>query len=175
MRITISGTPGSGKSTVAKMLAKKLGYKHYSMGDFQREIAEERKISILELSKLEEEDQSIDQEVDQRQIALGREEDDFVIDSRLGYHFIPKSIRVYLDADFETRAKRIMADTIRKENNVTLESTKEAIQTREASEKKRYKEYYDQDPNDRKNYDLIIDTTDISAEEAVEKIMKFIS
>ncbi|MDP3770988.1 MAG: AAA family ATPase, partial [bacterium] len=27
MRITISGTPGSGKSTVAKLLAKKLGYR----------------------------------------------------------------------------------------------------------------------------------------------------
>ena len=91
MKITLGGTAGSGKSTAAKLLAKKLGYKHYSMGDFQREIAEEKGISLLELGKLEEKVKSLDEEVDQRQIELGRKEDNFVIDSRLGFHFIPNS------------------------------------------------------------------------------------
>jgi len=140
--ITINGTAGSGKSTVAKLLAKKLDYKHYSMGDFQREIAEEKGISLLELGKLEEKDKSIDEEVDQMQIDLGRKEDNFVIDSRLGFHFIPNSIKIFLDADFEERAKRILADTIRKEHNVNLKTTKQNIKTREASEKKRYKDIH---------------------------------
>ena len=74
MIITIAGTAGSGKSSVGKLLAKRLNYKHYSMGDLQRNIAEEQGISLLELSKLEEKDRSIDEEVDQRQISLGREE-----------------------------------------------------------------------------------------------------
>ena len=51
MIITISGTPGSGKSTVAKMIATKLGFKHYSTGDFMRQMAKERGISLEELSK----------------------------------------------------------------------------------------------------------------------------
>ena len=38
MIITISGLPGSGKSTIGKMLAKKLGYKFYSMGDLRGKI-----------------------------------------------------------------------------------------------------------------------------------------
>jgi len=174
MIITLGGTPGSGKSTVGKLLAKKLEYKHYSNGDFMREMAEERKISLLELSKMAEEDRGIDEELDQRQIDLGMNEDDFVIDSRLGYHFIPNSVKVFLDADFEERARRIMADTIRKETNVNLESTRENISMREASEKKRYKEYYNQNPWDKKNYDLVVDTTSISPEEVVDKIIHYI-
>jgi len=172
--ITINGTAGSGKSTVAKLLAKKLDYKHYSMGDFQREIAEEKGISLLELGKLEEKDKSIDEEVDQMQIDLGRKEDNFVIDSRLGFHFIPNSIKIFLDADFEERAKRILADTIRKEHNVNLKTTKQNIKTREASEKKRYKEYYNINPYDKKHYDLIIDTTKLTPEQVVDKIIKFL-
>ena len=50
MVITISGEPGAGKSTTAKLLAKKLSCKHYSTGDFMRDMAEERKISLLELT-----------------------------------------------------------------------------------------------------------------------------
>ena len=172
--ITIGGKPGSGKSTVAKLLAKKLNYGHYSSGNFMRDLAEERKISLLELSRIAEKNKSIDQEIDERQIELGRKEDNFVIDARLGFHFIPNSIKIYLDADFEERAKRILADKIRKEQNIDLQSTKENMKTREESEKKRYKGYYDIDPNDQGYYDLIIDTTSLTPEQAVDKILEFI-
>ncbi|PIN81309.1 cytidylate kinase, partial [Candidatus Woesearchaeota archaeon CG10_big_fil_rev_8_21_14_0_10_32_9] len=64
MKITISGNLGSGKSTVAKMLAKDLGYSHYSTGDFMRKMAEERGITLLELGKIAENDSSIDYELD---------------------------------------------------------------------------------------------------------------
>ena len=89
MIITISGIAGSGKSTVAKLLAKKLNYKHYSIGDFMRQIAKERKLTLLELSKQAEKDNSIDKELDKKQIELGKTKDNFVIDSRLGFHFCP--------------------------------------------------------------------------------------
>ena len=56
MIITISGIAGSGKSTVAKLLAKKLNYNHYSIGEFMRDIAKEKNTSLLELSNLAETD-----------------------------------------------------------------------------------------------------------------------
>ena len=174
MIITIGGTLGSGKSTVAKLLSKKINYRHYSSGDFMRGLAEERKISLLELSKIAEKDKSIDLEIDERQIQLGRKEDNFVIDGRLSFHFIPDSIKIFLDASFEERAKRILADKIRKEHNVDLESTKAKMKTREESEKKRYKEYYNIDINDQNHYDLIIDTSNLTPEEVVNKILEFI-
>ena len=43
--IIISGSPGSGKSTVAKNLAKKLGLRHTSAGDKMREIAGNKDIT----------------------------------------------------------------------------------------------------------------------------------
>ncbi|MCU0642593.1 MAG: AAA family ATPase, partial [archaeon] len=70
MIIALGGKAGTGKSTVAEFLAKKLKLKHYSMGDFQREIAEQRNISLLDLGRLEEKDPAIDKEVDNLQIRL---------------------------------------------------------------------------------------------------------
>ncbi|MFO8015868.1 MAG: AAA family ATPase, partial [Candidatus Woesearchaeota archaeon] len=49
MKITISGKPGSGKSTVARLVAERLGLNHYSLGDMQREVAREKCISMAEL------------------------------------------------------------------------------------------------------------------------------
>ena len=37
--ITIQGDNGSGKSTLAKKIAEKLGYEHFSTGDFARSLA----------------------------------------------------------------------------------------------------------------------------------------
>ncbi len=39
MIITIAGMPGSGKTTVAKILADKLNLKRYSMGDLRGKMA----------------------------------------------------------------------------------------------------------------------------------------
>ena len=169
------GTPGSGKSTVAKLLAKKLNLEHYSMGRLQRDIADEKGISIFELNKLEETDRSLDEEVDQSQMQLGKEKDNFVIDSRLGFHFIPNSIKIFVDADFEERAKRVLSDTIRKEPNVNLENTRKNIEERQNSEKRRYKDYYNLNPYDTSNYDLVIDSTNIPQEDVADKIIEFVN
>lgn len=171
MIITLGGKAGSGKSTVAKLLAKKLDYKHYSMGDLQREIAKERNISIFKLGELEEKDPSIDKEVDNKQRKLGESQDNFVIDSRLGFHFIPKAKKIFLDANFEVRAIRILNDNARKEDNKNLEKAKENIKQREASEIARYKKYYNLNPYNKKNFDSIIDTSNSNPEEIVNNIL----
>jgi cytidylate kinase len=40
MHITLTGNLGSGKSTIAKIMAEKYGYEIYSTGKIQRELAE---------------------------------------------------------------------------------------------------------------------------------------
>lgn len=174
MIITIAGTPGSGKSTVGRIIAKRLGLRHYSTGDLMREMAEQRKISLMDLGKLAETDRSIDEELDQRQISLGMEEDDFVIDGRLSFHFIPKSIKIFLDADENVRAKRVLADNIRKEHNMNLKNTVENMNKRISSEKRRYRKYYKINPYSKKLYDLIVDTSKISPSDVADTIINFI-
>lgn len=171
MILTLNGRGGSGKSTVARILARKLDFKHYSSGDFMRSLAKERGLSLLELSKLAESDKSIDEEIDRRQIKLGEKEDDFVIDARLAAHFLPDSVKVFLECDDMTRAKRILGAKRSDEDNPDIDTTITNIRTREASEVKRYRTYYGFDPYDPANYDLVIDTSTRSPEEIADMVM----
>jgi len=174
MIITISGIAGSGKSTIAKLLAKKLNYKHYSIGDFMREIAKERNLSLLELSRQAEEDHSIDKELDKKQIELGKTEDNFVIDSRLGFHFIKNSKKIFLEVDLNEAANRILKEKRQHEQYKDIQESIQKIKTRISSEDKRYKGYYSVEYHNKKNYDIIIDTTSIKPEEIVNNIIKII-
>lgn len=175
MIITISGDPGSGKSTVAKAIAEKLKLKHISAGDFMRELAAEKKMTILELVKIAEKDPAIDKEIDERTKKLA-EQDNFIIDSRLAWHFIPKSLKIYLKCSADEAAKRIFAQKrggIEAEN-ISLEQTKENIIKREQSEIKRYKKYYSIDFKKDENYDFVLDTTKLTIQEAIDEILEFI-
>ena len=49
--ITICGGLGSGKSSTAKEVARILGFKHFSSGDFFREVGLELGLSINEINK----------------------------------------------------------------------------------------------------------------------------
>ncbi|MCP3684904.1 MAG: AAA family ATPase [bacterium] len=175
MIITISGAAGSGKSTVARLIAKALKIEHYSVGDLMRELAEEKGITLLELSKLAETDTSIDKQLDDKQIALGKSHDNFVIDSRLGFYFIPNSVKVFLKVTPEEAVKRVFkAKRSLEKENTTLEKTREAMDTREKSEQHRYKKYYGIGPIDETNFDLVVDTTGGSADKVAKTIIESI-
>ena len=178
MIITISGAPGSGKSTIAKLVAAKLGFRHHSAGDFMREAAEKRGLSLMELGKIAEKDRSIDKELDSRTSELGKKEDDFVIDSRLAYHFIPSSFKVFLTVNEKEAARRIFSDIQKKKKgrgvekeSTTLPATLANIKKRKRSEQQRYSKYYSINPYDEKQYDVVIDTTKTTPEEAAEKVI----
>jgi len=173
MIITISGRPGSGKSTIAKAVAEKLGLTHYSTGDFLREMAMERGMTLPDLNKLAEKDRSIDYELDKRQEMLGKEEDNFIIDSRIGFHFIPRSVKIFLDVSGDAGAERIFSQKRKEEKeNTSVQKTKEAIKKRIASERLRYKKYYNIDYFDMKNYDAVVDTSYKTIENVVDEVIK---
>lgn len=175
MIIAISGMIGSGKSTIADEVAKKLKYKRYSSGDFMRKMAEERGITLAELSKEAEVNPEIDKEIDRRQIELGKTEDNFVIDGRLSWYFIPHSLKIYLDVSDEEAAKRISKDkkeTRKTEKFSSIKELERGIQKRKDSEIKRYKKYYNINIDDKKNYDIYIDTTGMAIEDEINSLMK---
>lgn len=162
--ITIAGRPGSGKSTTADTVAARLGYTRFSSGDFMREIAKKRNVSIEELNHIAEKEHSIDEEVDESLRKL-RENDLLVVDSRLAFHWIPESFKVFLDLPVEIAAKRLfgtMHEQRREQNEKarTVEEIGKNIEKRLKSEAKRYKELYGITPYDLDQFDFVIDTTD---------------
>lgn len=178
--ITIAGSLGSGKSSTAKRVSEILNYKHFSTGDFMRAIADERGIPLTELSKIAESDPSIDKILDDRNIEIGQMEN-IVLDSRLGFHFIPDSFKVFLELDPIVASKRILNDknfnpNRHKESDGgfdTPENIREKINFRLDSERKRYKELYGiDDHTSKENFNLVINTEDIPLEEVSKKVIE---
>ncbi|KTG28012.1 (d)CMP kinase [Haloferax profundi] len=162
MLLTVSGPPGSGKSTTAAALADAFDLEHISGGDIFRELAAERDMTAVEFNKLAEEDDQIDRDLDRRLRTIALERDDVLLESRLAGWLAGDAadLRFWLDAPVDVRAARI-ADREDKPADVAREETT----TREASEALRYEEYYDIDITDLSIYDIALNTARWGPEE----------
>lgn len=172
--ITLSGMLGSGKSTVGKMIAEKLGYTFYSTGSVQRQIAQERGITTLELNRLALTDKSIDDQIDGVFKTLPLQPNNFVVDSRMAFFFIPVSFKVKLNIDTTCAGERIFNDTTRtgeKKYKDVAEAIDSLIQRRKL-EVERFKKLYQVDIDNEDNFDFVIDTTDKTPQEVVDKILQ---
>jgi len=179
MKITISGTPGSGKSTIAKALAQKLGMKHYSIGDLMKSLAQKKGISLMEFAKQAEKDVKIDHYLDDELVKLSKKEDDFVIETRTGFHFIPDSIKIFVKVSPEVAAERLLRDVKagKRKTESEIQTKEEAlklVKERLESERKRYKKYYGIDFLDEKNYDFVLNTSKLDIDGSVKKALAFI-
>ncbi len=175
--ITIAGKPGSGKSTASKAVAEQLSFKHFSSGDFFRAIGKERGIDVFQTNLVAEQEQDIDHAVDEKLRQLGQNENNMVIDSRMAWHWMPYSFRVYLDLDLIVAAERILEslDDARMDVEDIPGSAEEyaaRLQHRLDSETKRYKSLYEANPYNPDNYDLVIDTAINGPEAVQEEIVK---
>ena len=171
MRITISGPPGSGKTTACKKLSEKLGIRAVVFGEFFRKLAKERGMTLAEFGELAERDPSIDEMIDDMILAVAKENTDIILESRLAAHMLTKNnisaLRVYLEASFEVRISRVGL----REGESFDEVYRHTVE-RESSEAKRYKMYYNIDIEDRSVYDLIINTDDLDPDQVVAKILE---
>jgi cytidylate kinase len=178
MIISISGAEGSGKSTIAKMLAEKLGWPRYYIGGIRREKARERGLTLEEYNKLGETDPSTDLEVDEYQKKLGETQDSFVIEGRTSWYFIPHSFKIFLNVSFEEAAKRVFNELQNSNNRnegkglETQEDVLNSLKARRQSDNKRYAQYFNIDVYDLDHYDFVLDTTGIGIEEVFEKVFR---
>ncbi len=156
MLLTVSGPPGGGKTTTARALADRFDLEHVSGGDIFRMVAKERGLTVVELNEAAEDDPSIDLDLDRRLQSIATERDEVVLESRLAGWLAGNQadFRFWLDAPIEVRSERI-AD--REETDPTTVAAE--TRTREASEAKRYREYYGIDIGDTSIYDLAITTS----------------
>lgn len=180
MIISFNGDHGAGKSTIAKIVAKKLDYPRYYMGRMFRDMAKEKGMTLEEFHKLCDNNPETDKLVDTHAVELAKKDKNFVIEGRTMWHFIPDSIKIYLKVSDREGAKRIFKE-LQEENKRnegkdldSVEKVLKSLMERKVRDTKRYMSYYGINVRDMKNYDLVLDTTDLTVEQASEKVMDFI-
>ena len=167
-KISLAGDLGSGKSTVSAILVDRIGAEYYSTGAIVRSIAAKHGMSVVELNVYMETHPEIDHEIDDGLKELSEVDKLLIIDSRMAWHFTAGTFKVYLSADPETTALRIMSANRVGEHAATLEETVNETRARRNSERKRYMTQYGVDIKDLMNYSVIIDTSHATPDEVAE-------
>ena len=186
MIITISGTPGSGKSTIAQILVEQLNAERLYVGGMRRELARQKGMTLVELNEYAKTHPETDVDVDKAAAAHARtihqQGKIVMVEGRTQYHFLPESVKIFIKVDPEEGARRIWKDLQQKETQQqrnegeihSFAEMKQRIVQREAEDAARYKKYYDIDHREESQYDFVIDTTTITAEQAAAKILEYI-
>lgn len=170
--ITIAGDIGSGKTTVGTLLARKLELEYVSTGSIQRSIAASQGRTTLELNQSSEADPAVDVGIDDFLRQLNLQGKALVVESRLGWHFIPTSIKVYLYCAGEIAARRLVAAGRPDEAYENAEIAFEKMRLRRASEDKRFRRLYGVDIENLRNYDIVLDTSFVEPEGAADLLRR---
>lgn len=157
MQITVSGLPGSGTTTISRLLAEYYELELISSGEIFRRLAKERGMTLAEFGALAEKDPSIDLAIDKNQRAIIRCQDNLVLESRLAGHMasgVPNVLKIWVKAPLPVRVKRIQ----KRERVVSFDEEFKKTVLREKSEALRYMNYYNIDIGDLSVYDIVIDS-----------------
>lgn len=152
--ITVSGPPGCGVTTLCEALSERLDCGYVSGGEVFREIAEDRGMSLSQLTAEASSDDELDRELDRRLQGIAEKWGDadkaFILESRLAGYLAADhaDLRIWLDAPEEVRVERTS----------DREEMSAEMRVREVIEEKRYAAYYGVDLSNRSFYDLAINT-----------------
>lgn len=172
--ISLGGELASGKGTTSRVLMKRLNYGIYRNGDYFRELAKNMNMDVTTFNIYVENHPEIDRQIENSAAEYAKTHDNFIIDARLGWYAVPESFKVYLKVDLDVAARRAFFDEARKDSEKfnTLEEQKADIQKRYKLENERYWQLYQVRKEYESNYDLVIDTTELTGEETADIIEK---
>lgn len=170
MIVTISGPPGSGKTTAGKLLAERLGLEFVSTGLIFRAMAEERGVSLADFGAMSAEDPEIDKELDRRMISWASDKRSLVLEGRLAGHMLHlngiPAFKVWINATLDTRVKR----TVGREGK-TAEQVRQEIIERHKCERDRYRSIYGIDLDSMAIYDCVVQTDEMLPDRVVAEIL----
>ena len=173
MLVTLSGLPGSGTSTVARMVAAALGLEHLDGGTVFRAAAAERGLSLAAFAALAEADDAIDRALDDRLTERARV-GEVLLESRLAGWLATRAdlaaLRIWIACDEVERARRVA----QREGHDPDEALAHN-RLREGSERARYLGYYGIDLTDLSIYDLVLDSTETGPDHLVAAITDLVA
>lgn len=174
--ITVSGRIASGSTTLAKLLAKKLNWKHVEGGEIfweaiRRKMGLEPKDTNL---RPDEEDVLFDRQLEK----MLKEDKQIVLETKLagfnaqGIDGIYKILVVCEDKNGEDHVD-IRIDRLVNREGINVAAAKEEVISRENNDLEKWRKLYaNGDPNwvyfDKKYYDLVINSFDHNKDESLE-------
>lgn len=184
--ITISGTPGSGKSTAAKNIASLLKAQRVYIGGLWRDIAKEKNMTLEELNQYIMNNPQSDIDMDKKIAKQARQlakQSIVIVEGRVQFIFLPESIKIFIKANPDEAAKRVWQEIQsprhkQKRNEANINSLAELQikqKERRTNDIMRYKKIYQINYSDESNYDFVLDTTQLTVSEATQKLMDFIN
>lgn len=166
-KITLSGFAGSGKSTVAKRIQKELDFEFLSIGNYSRAFAKQAYgMTINQFQEHCKNQPELDSLIDEKFKTECKLKNNIVVDYRLGFHFIENAFHVLLKVSDQNASERISLDN--RQDELTCP---ESIKLRNENMRARFVEHYGVDFTNDKNYDLVIDTDNLTANEVARKII----
>jgi cytidylate kinase len=193
--ITISGLPGAGSTTLGKHLAKHLGYKYFSGGDWMRSYAISN--NLFDANSTVHHDQSIIQDEIDRQMDHGMR-DKMIQESGCVYEswlsgFLAQQVEGTLKILVYCSDDAVRVDRIANRDDISINDAKEHIFAREDRNLKKWAKMYSGEWQDwvvkpgtlgkdepiyfwrSELYDLAIDTYRLGKEETLEKALEVIA
>ena len=168
LTVTVGGLPGTGTTTLCKVLQQRLGLPYMYAGALFREEARRRGLTLAEFGALCQRDPSIDAALDDRQEFLLRK-GGLIMEGRLSGWIAQRkrlpALKVWILCDEPERLRRIVD-----RDGGTLEQQASATWAREESEADRYRRYYSVDLKDTSFYDLVLDSTHLLPEALADKV-----
>jgi cytidylate kinase len=169
--ITVTGDIGSGKSALAALLVKCLGYKSLTTGAMQREFAALKRLTSLELNELSMKDRRVDETIDSHLQQLNAGADKLVLDSRLAWHFVQGAFNVFVHVDPRIGAERVLSAGRPQESHRGVEDAMRNNIRRRDLENRRFEQLYAIQCDDLDNFHLVVDSTWVSPESVAEVVL----
>ena len=157
--IALSGDVGTGTTTLGRNLASTLGWEHVNAGAYFRAWHREKGIPLEQVQDIPEE---VDRELDMRFQSDMKEADQMVFESHLAGWLakdLQETFKILCIADEKVMMSRIAA----REGWSLEDATKYSLQRTKGLNQKFKKLYGVDNPYDQAFFDLVIDTTDMSA------------
>jgi cytidylate kinase len=155
MRITVSGLPGSGTTSLSRYLAERHTYDMISAGEVFRQLAAEHNLELADFGRLAEQNESFDKMIDARQKEIAGRRDNIIVEGRLsGWMVDNADLKIWLFAPIGCRIKRIIS----RDNISDTKTATEITIERERCEAGRYRSYYNIDIHDLSIYHLVLNS-----------------
>ena len=178
--ICISGMAGTGKSTLAKKLAKKYALKYYSGGDALKALASEQGFDTsksgwwespegLKFLERREKEATFDKAVDEKLLEFA-ECGNVLFDSWTMPWLLKTGFKIWLMASIEKRVERVA-----KRDQLTLKEASQMLKEKEARTKTIYRKLYGFAlGEDFRPFHLVLDTDNLAAEEVFQVLCRVV-